>query len=521
MIANVWVSHDIDYEDDNTQYYYLKHHTSRDEVFFKIDKVVIGLGDTSNSFVIRFVVESHSSYRETFECKEPLSVSFYTMLERNNKSMTYKAEHVGCFVTPSNIKHAWHFFVVILDNLPMDTFMNYTIGYFDLDDVPLFHNTLHTLPSKKDVKIVLIGDTGTKALDVVSNSLKNKLSNISMIIHVGDMSYATNLGECWNSRIHDINCRYDCSIDNESCSGYDRGNYNVLSRWNKFFDLMGPVLYRIPIITTMGNHDNDLTWFFLFRPPHASSYPGVSKYSNETRSLITNFQKKYKGKTFGTQQRFLNTQLQFPYFYSLNVGFFHILSYQSEDNAINPYENAHPEYFIDLNIENTKARFDKHFGNKSTQFRFIKHDLHNINKKETPYTLVFSHRPLIHSSSHHPSCETGGDWYMCWLRNLYLPLLIEYNVDLFLSGHSHHYMRSKRITFYDVDKKLLVSNATHGLTMVILGIGGFDLNNKFLYDADWIASRHGDKFGYSYLNSTHLITCSSNDEKIFDTYKLY
>ena len=74
---------------------------------------------------------------------------------------------------------------------------------------------------------------------------------------------------------------------------------------------------------------------------------------------------------------------------------------------------------------------------KSRQFKWLENDLKNVNRTLTPWVVIESHRPLYHNEfvPDNLIVEIG-------MRNEFEDILFKYNVDLFLAGHFHSYLRT-------------------------------------------------------------------------------
>ena len=189
--------------------------------------------------------------------------------------------------------------------------------------------------------------------------------------------------------------------------------------------------------------------------------------------------------------------MKMPHFYSFDFGKVHVVSIGTEDNPNNAYEQHNGSPLTD----ELKVRFEKHFGRNSRQFQWLIKDLSEANRKrdKVPWIILFTHRPLYHTSSHHPNCGTGGDWYVCLFRDAYEPLFRQFGVNIVMSGHSHHYSRSLPIHQGKID---LAKGVVHST----IGTGGYELTSAFTRQPEWIAYRQGSDFGYVRLtvtNNTH------------------
>ena len=72
----------------------------------------------------------------------------------------------------------------------------------------------------------------------------------------------------------------------------------------------------------------------------------------------------------------------------------------------------------------------------SMQYRWLQADLANVDRCSTPWLMVMSHRPLYVVYPHTSNRDVGAH-----LRDSLEDLLIEYRVDMVVSGHVHSYYR--------------------------------------------------------------------------------
>ena len=188
-----------------------------------------------------------------------------------------------------------------------------------------------------------------------------------------------------------------------------------------------------------------------------------------------------------------------PFFYSFDRGLVHVVSLGSEDNPTNAYESL-PDKRKPLPPA-LQRRWEAHYGPNSDQYRWLDRDLRaaNAQRDKVPWILVFTHRPVWHSSGHHPMCQEGGDWFGCRFRELYTQLFERYGVNIFVAGHSHHYSRSQPL----VGTKVVPG----GPIYMVCGTGGYELTRTGGRGPKWVAYRQGSKFGHCMMevfNATHL-----------------
>jgi regulator of replication initiation timing len=430
------------------------------------------------------------------EAKSHVSVRYWQVEGAASAEKTETdAQMVGCFVDDKS--RTWRFFAARLSRLKPEINYSYTLEY-DKYATPRVFSAPPLPGSKTETNIILVGDTQMPNANRVIQSFAKFTGFHDLVVHVGDGTYTTNHGDCYNKKgDRDANghCGWNCT--GLTCAAANRMSAGVLDGvrgWTRQFD--GSINGRMPWMTTMGNHDNDLQWFLSVRPTAASALPGVhpSDVFYDTKESILQFA--HSGKTMQELMMLAAEYMKMPHFYSFDYGQIHIVSIGTEDNPMNAYEEFNGQPLTDeLNL-----RFEKHFGRNSRQFQWLVKDLAQANARrdKVPWILLYTHRPLYHTSSHHPNCGRGGDWYVCMVRDTYEPVLRQFGVDIVMSGHSHHYSRSFPMFKGAVDME-------KGTIHSVIGTGGFELTNRFS-TAPWVASRRGDRFGYVHLsitNSTH------------------
>jgi len=95
-------------------------------------------------------------------------------------------------------------------------------------------------------------------------------------------------------------------------------------------------------------------------------------------------------------------------------------------------------YSYDLGLVHTIMISSEHsLSKKHRQYKWIENDLQNINRTVTPWIVVESHRPLYMGEN-----QTDQIIVEEFMRREFESLLIRYNVDLFLAGHYHSYLRT-------------------------------------------------------------------------------
>eukprot|EP00633_Aureoumbra_lagunensis_P005248 CAMPEP_0197316426 /NCGR_PEP_ID=MMETSP0891-20130614/42762_1 /TAXON_ID=44058 ORGANISM="Aureoumbra lagunensis, Strain CCMP1510" /NCGR_SAMPLE_ID=MMETSP0891 /ASSEMBLY_ACC=CAM_ASM_000534 /LENGTH=440 /DNA_ID=CAMNT_0042805893 /DNA_START=95 /DNA_END=1414 /DNA_ORIENTATION=+ len=135
---------------------------------------------------------------------------------------------------------------------------------------------------------------------------------------------------------------------------------------------------------------------------------------------------------------------------------------------------------------------------------WLKEDLQNVNRSETPWIIVHGHRSLY--------CSCDSDCDDNRLRLIFAQIFYDYGVDLFINGHEHNYER-----MYDIAPHPI--NSTSGFTTqsttdmpattyIVTGAAGSDENHEsFKRPLPPRTAYRTDAYGYSRMqiyNETHL-----------------
>jgi hypothetical protein len=342
---------------------------------------------------------------------------------------------------------------------------------------------------------VAVGDTGEARGAVLASAAA---AAPVLALHLGDMSYASNAGgPCFREQARERRCAHDCSRGEPDCEGrLGRHGPREAAAWDALWRDLQPLAARAALEATAGNHDNDL--FFLLALRLSSDQAEASEPEPARTALAA--LAALRGAPAVEQMGAAHELLRWPRFGSFDLGAVHYVQLQSEDNGVNAYERAR-ELSRSGGLEHDAAlaeRFAESFGRRSAQLRWLASDLEHLDRARTPFVVAFTHRPLFHSSAHHPSCTVGAEWYGCEWRRAYAPLLQRHNVSLVLSGHSHHYSRTHPL-WLKPDGAVQV--AAGGPVYAVVGTGGFRLENAFEEPMPrWQAFREGDRLGYGLLH---------------------
>ncbi|KAL3430510.1 Metallo-dependent phosphatase-like protein [Aspergillus tetrazonus] len=273
--------------------------------------------------------------------------------------------------------------------------------------------------------------------------------------------------------------------------GPQGGDMSVLyeSNWDLWQQWMTKLTVKIPHMVMPGNHEsacaefdgpgNPITAYLNEGIPNGT-WPAenLTYYScPPSQRNFTAFQHRFHmpGKETGGVGNF---------WYSFDYGLAHFVSLDGEtDFANSPFSTferdltgneTHPR------PEETETTDSGPFGtidgdryNDNTayaQYQWLKRDLASVDRTETPWVFVMSHRPMY--SSAYSSYQTN-------VRNAFENLLLQYGVDAYLSGHIHWYERMFPMTANGtIDESSIADNHTYttnsgkSMTHIINGMAG-------------------------------------------------
>lgn len=212
------------------------------------------------------------------------------------------------------------------------------------------------------------------------------------------------------------------------------------AQWDEFHDMVEPLATQLPYMTCIGNHERDF--------PNSGSYYTGSDSGGEC------------GVPY--EARFpMPTPARDQPWYSFDYGFVHFTFMSTEH--------------------------DYSIGSK--QWLWLEEDLRRVNRSATPWVIFSGHRPMYISTK----TESHSARHM---RKELEDVLHKHKVDLALWGHNHSYQRS-----CPVYKETCVPEG-HGVTHVVIGMGGFRLGQVGDHDPSWARVVNNKENGYTRLHIT-------------------
>ena len=287
---------------------------------------------------------------------------------------------------------------------------------------------------------------------------------IDLVVHPGDLSYAT---------------------------GYE-------SEWDRFMEMIEPIASRVPYMTSMGNHERDF--------PLSGSTIGAGDSGGEcgvptqARFHMPTCPQPNTAPCVGAPAR-EHSKLQLPPGHahkrmSAPVG--------SADDGWYSF-NQGPVHFAVMNTE-----LSSRFG--SRQHAFFAADLAAVDRKATPWVLFLGHRQMYCDNQYAAENDMGD----------LEPLLLKHKVDIAFWGHVHFAQRScpmynatcaatKDAAGYDAPIHAVIGNAGQTLTPF-----SSPKANWSLYEAS--------EWGFSHVtvhNLTHLTLVYYADAPLHQTAPLH
>ncbi|EDQ86017.1 uncharacterized protein MONBRDRAFT_28659 [Monosiga brevicollis MX1] len=164
------------------------------------------------------------------------------------------------------------------------------------------------------------------------------------------------------------------------------------SQWEEFHDQIEPIATTLPYMTAIGNHERD--WPNTTSAMHGTDSGGECGVAYETRFLMP-------------------TPTLDDVWYSFDFGVMHLVVISTEHN----------------------------FSVGSPQYEFVKKDLDQVNRKNTPWLVFAGHRPFYIDSTANSTYDADQPVAKAQ-RDTFEDMLYEHQVDMIWGAHHHSYQRS-------------------------------------------------------------------------------
>jgi hypothetical protein len=310
-----------------------------------------------------------------------LSKQSLTFTSVNGSSSVYDTRNI--------LKTSW-FYSVELQNLHPSTVYYYQISgsnYVSSSSIFSFTSSPVLGTQKGTVNIAVYADLGVDGL-------------------VEDIINGKHLFERALGALQSILPSVDFFLHHGDICYADDTPIDVLETYEEAFDYCQTMMTNITsarfYMTSVGNHEINCTEVSELNGLCSSDHKNQIPYSNRFHMPS----KQSNG--------YLNS------WYSFNYAFIHVISLSCESD----FPNAPSGNLIDT----------------TTQINWLKNDLASVNRLVTPWVIVQCHRPWKGSVSIADVLE-GGVINCPACQSAFEQILIEYNVDMYLTGHVHWYER--------------------------------------------------------------------------------
>lgn len=274
---------------------------------------------------------------------------------------------------------------------------------------------------------------------------------------------------------------YDSFLLHFGDISYARGQASI---WDTFFQLIEPYATKIPYMISIGNHEYDYTSGGEKDPSNCSGPTGAGFHPS-----WGNFGSDSSGEcSVPMYHRWhVPSNGHSIYWYSFNYGGIHVIQMSSEHD----------------------------WTRGSMQYQWLQSDLQNVNRTETPWVVLTSHRMMYTTQMGEEADLKVADH----MKEELDALLYENHVNLMLTGHQHSYERSCAVF-----KKKCVGSGKAPVHVVV-GSAGASLERKGFSQriGNWSVA-HANEFGYLRVKSTaESMTCQfimNRNGEVYDEFIL-
>eukprot|EP00009_Paramoeba_aestuarina_P006214 CAMPEP_0201524536 /NCGR_PEP_ID=MMETSP0161_2-20130828/23152_1 /ASSEMBLY_ACC=CAM_ASM_000251 /TAXON_ID=180227 /ORGANISM="Neoparamoeba aestuarina, Strain SoJaBio B1-5/56/2" /LENGTH=459 /DNA_ID=CAMNT_0047923993 /DNA_START=49 /DNA_END=1428 /DNA_ORIENTATION=+ len=314
-------------------------------------------------------------------------------------------------------KHGYNHDVKIV-GLDADTTYGYKCG-----DENIQSDWYEFRTRKEEISSFTFGVYGDMGVDRANDTVASvntvyKTNDWSFVFHIGDISYAD-----------------------------DHVNFEGV--WNEFFANMQPVMSNIAYMVCPGNHEK------------YSSDPLIHKGANN----FTAYEQKFRMPGLESVGVATNS------FYSFDFGPVHIISINTEASFTGYPVDPLPQNATHEEIEEPSPEDETEY----LQMNWLVEDLQKAtaNRANVPWIIVGGHRPVYEVNLQQDGVPVKtSSKLQAWLE----PLFSEYEVDLYLAGHVHHYTRNWPVYMNEVSQKSY-DNPKDTTYLIVGGAGNIEGND--------------------------------------------
>ncbi|GAA5966059.1 hypothetical protein JCM21900_004286 [Sporobolomyces salmonicolor] len=353
------------------------------------------------------------------------------------------------------------------------------------------HDGLSTVtgPGNSDTWAVL-GPSETNTIQ----SLLSQKDTYDFMHHVGDIGYADYFLKESVQGLFGIGTNETQPSRQEVATQYE-------SLSEQFFDQMQPITAEKPWMVTPGNHEANCDNGGVTDKSAHITY--TSDYCLEGQTNFTFYREHYR------MPSDVGTQGLENFWYSYDYGMAHFVSLDTETDLGKDLPGP---------IENATGNVNGPFGYPNQQINWLINDLRRVNRKKTPWVVVFLHRPWYTSTSP----PTWPAWQQAFEKIFY-----DYGVDVYLNGHVHNYERFMPMFNGTVDPSGL--NNPRAPWPILNGAAGhYDGLDHFDSGAPYNGSAFGDDQDFTwgrmtFVDAQHLKyeLVASRNSSVIDAATLY
>jgi len=261
--------------------------------------------------------------------------------------------------------------------------------------------------------------------------------------------------------------------------------------WQSWFTQMEPVMSKVPYMVSPGNHES-----WCRNPICALQTKNFTTYKEKFRM---------PGNESGS-----GTNM----FYSFDFYNIHFVAISTEsDYPGAPVRDPEPD---PSNEVRTKYYFQENWLHDDLQKAVA-------NRANVPFIILFGHRPI-----YAPTEQTDGipNGYSAHVQSFFEPILKQYEVDIFLTGHMHSYARTYP-TYNNTVTSTSFTNPPSAVHICAGGAGNREGVSKFPDSPmpAWYAAGNDDTYGYGEFQVLDQNTLMwnyylSNTGELYDSFKL-
>ncbi|KAJ0406111.1 hypothetical protein P43SY_008362 [Pythium insidiosum] len=232
----------------------------------------------------------------------------------------------------------------------------------------------------------------------------------------------------------------------------------TLANGKIYMDELEPVTSRVPMQITTGNHEY--------------------RYALAPHFTLRNYNRRFAGQLDGVGKPSGSNSKEY---YSFDSGHVHFVVLNTEFYSKDQYVKELPTgEWIQAN--------ETRGADAKVQLEWFKNDLSRVDRRATPFIVVLGHR------CHYESPKRLDDSKNKFGRDL-VPVMHDYDVDLYVCGHTHHYMVLKESTWNNYRIPPIIVTGTAGKYSGLDSFNDIELGHfEPLY--------REERFGYGYLKAT-------------------